>query len=412
MRVLLLNQAFYPDVAATAQHAHDLAVDLVERGHEVTVVASRAIYGSKGADLPRREVVDGIQVRRVGGSLFGKGGTLARLVDFLLFYVLATWAVVRLPKQDVVVPFTTPPLIVVGAVVAGWVKGHRTVYWVMDLYPEVAEAHGMMKPGGVMAGVLRGVSRWACKRCAAVVALGRCMKRRLIEHGVDEDKIEIIRVWADKRELSPMAAEANGLRREWGLDRQFVVMYSGNFGLAHEADTIIAAIDALYEEEGLAFVFVGSGKALAKLREHVAEREMERVRIEGYQPRERLSESLNVGDVHLIAQTDEMTGLIVPSKLFGVLAVGRPAVFVGPAESEVGRVIEEAGAGRVVQCGDTDGLVAALRELKADAANAAAMGAKGRAAFEAQYDRRIATGQWADVLERVAGAGKAEKLES
>jgi len=400
--VLLLNQTFAPDVAATAQHAHDLGRDLIARGHAVTVVTSRALYGKRGGDLPRRETVDGIEVHRVGGSIFGKGSTLARLADFLLFYILATWKVIRLPRHEVVVPFTTPPLIVVGAVLAGWFKGHRTVYWVMDLYPEVAVSHGMLKPGGVLTKLLGGVSRWACGRCAAVVALGRCMKQRLVEHGVEEGKIATIRVWADRQELSPMPRDSNALRSEWGLsDDDFVVMYSGNFGLAHEVETILSAIETLDGEPGLRFLFVGSGKALDKLRERKEAMGLG-VRIEGYQPRSRLNESLNVGDVHLIAQTDAMTGLIVPSKLFGILAVGRPAVFVGPGESEVGRIVAEHGAGRVVACGDSDGLIATLREMKRDRDAAAAMGSAGRAAFEASYDRRVATGQWADLLERVA----------
>ena len=111
MRIILLNQAFYPDHAATAQHAHDLAKYLVAQGHDVAVVASRSIYGSKGAALPKRETVDGIEIHRVGKSIFGKASIIARLIDFALFYLLALTKVMTIKRPDVIVPFSTPPFI-------------------------------------------------------------------------------------------------------------------------------------------------------------------------------------------------------------------------------------------------------------------------------------------------------------
>jgi glycosyltransferase involved in cell wall biosynthesis len=401
VRVLLLNQTFHPDVAATAQHAHDLAVDLIAKGHQVSVITSRAIYGQRGGSLPKHEKLEGIDVHRVGGSIFGKGSTLARLIDFLLFYALATLKLLRLPRHDVVVPFTTPPLIVLAAVITRWFKRHRVVYWVMDLYPEVAVAHGMFKPRSLRTRLLTAISRWACRRCAAVVALGPCMKQRLIKHGVAQDKIEIISVWADREELSPIPRDANPLREAWNLSDDFVVMYSGNFGLAHDVDTILAAIDELHDEPGLRFLFVGSGKGLARLKSHCKTQGLNRVMIQPYQPREALNDSLNVGDVHLVSQTDNMNGLIVPCKLFGILAVARPVLYVGPDDAAVAQIIQESEAGSVILCGDTPALIEGIMEMKTNPALAQQCGEFGRATFEKNYDRRIATNRWATLLEQV-----------
>ena len=158
MRVLLVNQVFHPDVAATAQHAHDLARHLVRHGHEVNVVASRSIYGERGRGLPRRELVDGATVHRVGGNLFGKAGLAGRLVDFVLFYVAAGFRAITLPKADVVVCFTTPPFIAL----LGWLlkrlRGSRFVYWVMDLYPEVPVGCGVMREGSLLTRFFEGLS--------------------------------------------------------------------------------------------------------------------------------------------------------------------------------------------------------------------------------------------------------------
>ena len=150
MRVLMINQVFYPDVAATAQHAHDLSRSLVASGHEVSIIASRALYGQKGAALPAYEEIDGIRVHRVGRSFFGKASILARLFDFGYFYLAATVKVLALRKHDVSICFTTPPFISL----LGWflrcVKGTKMVYWVMDLYPDVPVACGVMKEGSLV----------------------------------------------------------------------------------------------------------------------------------------------------------------------------------------------------------------------------------------------------------------------
>ncbi|MFM7260870.1 MAG: glycosyltransferase, partial [bacterium] len=134
MRVLLINQTFYPDIAATAQHAHDLARYLVSQGHEVTAIASRSIYGKKGAVLPREEMVDGIRIVRVGKSVFGKSSIAARMVDFGLFYAAALWRSFNMRRQDVVICFTTPPFVALIGWLLRLVRGTRYIYWVMDLY--------------------------------------------------------------------------------------------------------------------------------------------------------------------------------------------------------------------------------------------------------------------------------------
>ncbi len=399
MRVLLINQTFYPDHAATAQHAHDLARDLVAAGHEVMVIASRSAYGSRGAALPRRETVDGVEVHRVGVSFFGKASLLLRLIDFLVFYVLALFKAFTLRRPDVVTPFTTPPMIVLVGYLLSRVKRCACVYWVMDLYPDVPVAFGVLKRGGVAARGLEWVHRYVMRRVDRAVVLGRCMRDRVEGKGVPASRLALIRPWADAAELAPLDRDANPLRAQWGLGDRWVVMYSGNLGLAHDADTLFEAMRRLDERGDLAFVFVGGGKGMSQLEGRVREAGLSGVRFEPYQPRERLAASLSAADLHLISQSSSMTGLLVPSKAMGVMASGRPAVFVGDAEAEAGRLLAEEGAGRVSPPGDALGLAEAIAWFASHRDEARVMGAAARRAVVERYDRSHATAAWERLLQ-------------
>jgi len=398
MRIILLNQAFYPDHAATAQHAHDLAKHLVAQGHDVAVVASRSIYGSKGAALPRRETVEGIEVHRVGKSIFGKASIVARMFDFALFYLLALVKVMTLRRPDVIVPFTTPPFIAL----VGWalktVKRCRYVYWVMDLYPDVPVAFGMMKANGLAACLLEKIHRFCFRRADRIVVLGQCMKDRLVGKHVPAQRITVIGPWADVDELAPLSADDNPLRRDWGLQGKFVVMYSGNLGLAHDIDTIKQTMTDLKDRDDIRFVFVGGGKRMTQVQQYAQEQRLANTLFMPYQPRESIRASLSLADLHLISLAKPMTGLLVPSKLFGIMAAGRASLFVGDKASEVGRILLEHCCGRVVEVGDAGGLPAEIKQLSQDREACDQMGQLAREAMKNTYDRKHACNAWEQLL--------------
>lgn len=398
MRIILLNQAFYPDHAATAQHAHDLAKHLVQNGHEVAVVASRSIYGSKGAALPKRETVDGIEVHRVGKSIFGKASIIARMIDFALFYLLALFKVMTIKKPDVIVPFSTPPFIAL----VGWMlkkcKRCKAVYWVMDLYPDVPIAFGMMKPDSFSARTLERIHRFCFNHCDRSVVLGRCMRDRLIGKGVPPKKIALIPPWADIDELAPLPRDENPLRDEWELQGKLVVMYSGNLGLAHDIDTLRGAMEKLRERDDIRFVFVGGGKLMTQLQTYCEEHRLTNALFKPYQPREAIRTSLSLADLHMISQADAMTGLLVPSKLYGIMAAGRASIFIGKSGAEVARVLQENNAGQVVAVGDVDALTDTITQLADDPDACQRMGDAARDAMARTYDRRHACQAWERLL--------------
>lgn len=401
MRVLLNNQVFYPDHAATAQHAHDLARHLIAHGHEVQVIASRSFYGERGAGLPARETVDGAQVYRVGRSLFGKAGLLARAADFALFYLMATIKAFTIPKADVVVCFTTPPFIAVLGRIIRLFRGSRFVYWVMDMYPDVPVACGVMKASSPVTRFFDWLDRGCLKSADRVVVLGRCMRDRVLAKGVAPERVEHIGVWSDQAEVKPIPREANEYTGPWALADKFVVMYSGNFGLAHDVRTMLNAALKLRDEPRFRFLFVGGGKKMAEVEAFVNEHDLPNAVVAGYQPRAKLDHSLSAADVHLATMIAGAEGLIVPCKLFGIMAASRPTIFIGAPSSELALVLREHDAGIIIQPGDVNALVNTLRELADDPARTQAMGDNARRGLADAYSREAACERWRILLEEV-----------
>jgi glycosyltransferase involved in cell wall biosynthesis len=398
MKVLLLNQFFHPDLSATAQIAKDLAEDLADRGIEVTAMASRGSYLG-GGRLPARDRHGRVEIVRVAATSLGKRTLLHRAVDYASFYVAAAAALARLPRHDVVVALTTPPLIAAAGLVARTLKGSRLVCWVQDLYPEIAVAFGALPARSLATRAMAAVSRAVLRRSDAVVALGDEMRARCVAAGAAPDRTVVIPNWADAQGIRPVARAENGLRPALAAGAQLLAMYSGNMGRGHDVETLLAAARLLRDHEGIRLVFVGDGAKRPLV--EAAARELPNVRLEPYQPRERLSESLSAADVHLIALSPEVEGLAEPSKLYGIMAAGRPALFVGPAGSEVARTLERERCGALVANGDARGLAAALVALAADAGACEEMGGRARRALEERYQRTIATRRFAMLLEEL-----------
>jgi glycosyltransferase involved in cell wall biosynthesis len=309
--------------------------------------------------------------------LFGKSSIVARALDFGLFYACVAFRVLFLPRQDASVWLTTPPFIALIGWLLRMVRGTPFVYWVMDLYPDLPIACGILRPRGIAASLLEALNRFCLCSADHVVVLGRCMKATIAAKGIPGSNISCINVWSASETASYRAAPAAHFRQAWHVGDRFLAMYSGNFGIGHDVATIASGVAELAGETGIAFAFVGGGKRKAELLRAVSPSDNPQVIDAPYQPRESLGDLLAAADVHLISMTDAVKGMLVPSKLYGVLAAGKPAVFVGPGDSEVGLVIRESDCGMIVPNGDGPGLAEAIRAYASDRARASRDGAFG-----------------------------------
>ena len=208
--------------------------------------------------------------------------------------------------------------------------------------------------------------------------------------------------WTDIRQITPQPVHASETRRALGLQDQFVIGYSGNLGRAHEFDTLLGAARLLREARNFSFLITGAGAKLQSLRTAVAAEHLDNFHFLPYQPAELLADSLAASDVHLISLLPALEGLIVPSKLYGILAAGRPAVFIGDPEGEVARVIRDHDCGITVGIGESAQLADALRSLSASALRVTAMSLNARRLAVSRYTTDRAVGQWRQLLERVS----------
>lgn len=406
IKVLLLNQSFWPDVAATAQHGHDLARYLVRHGDEVTALASRSIYGESGGTLKAEDSVDGIRILRVGRSVFGKSTIAGRAFDSVAFYAASLMKAMLMPRQDVVICLTTPPFISLVGLVLKWTRGTRLVLWTMDLYPEVPAAAGVLKSGSFAHRFFQRLDAFCLRRADRVVVLGRCMRDRVLAKGIEASRVEMINVWADPTEVHDVPREQNAYRREWNIGDRFVLEYSGNLGIGHDEATMLDAMRRTRDDDRLRWVIVGGGTKKAGLDAAVARERIANAVIRPYQPRTRLADLISLGDVHLVTVAEGFEGLMVPSKFYGVLAAARPTIYIGPETSEVAQVIKGERCGMVVRQGDGEGLARAVRELAANPQAAREMGERGRDVLVRLYGTEMACARWQAMLHRIMGNGR------
>jgi len=203
VRVLLLNQFYRPDVAATGQLLADLGEGLATREHEVHVLCSRGSYGGGDGKFAAEQVLNGVRVHRVGATGFGRARSLGRIVDYLSFYLLALWRALSLPRMDVCVALTTPPFIGLVGLVLRVLKGTRLVLWTMDLYPEVPVAFGVLKRDGLVYRLLAWLSRRIYGNASRIISLGEVMSGRLIEAGANPNRITTVHNWSPGEVVQP-----------------------------------------------------------------------------------------------------------------------------------------------------------------------------------------------------------------
>ena len=402
-RVVFVNRFYAPDESATSQMLTDLAEGLAKSEIEVQVFCSRQLYGDAGADLPAKEVLRGVRVRRGATTRFGRDSLVGRWLDYSTFYLCAAfYLLARVRRGDVLVVNTDPPLLsLIGWLVARC-NGASLVNWLQDLYPEVASRLAASPVPRPVEALIRAVRDRSLATAQINIVLGTRMREYLIGRGIAAARISICENWADESRLRPLAGSRSMLRARLGLQDCFVVAYSGNLGRAHDVTTILGAACALLHEPDVVFLMVGGGAGMRSLEMQARARGLTNCRFEPYQPREGLSDSLAAGDVHLVSLRPELEGLIVPSKLYGVLAAGRPVVFIGHPDGELARLVTAAGVGFSVGSGDSTRLCQALRALRDDETARARMGTQARELFEQRYTRAAAVARWREVLQTLA----------
>jgi colanic acid biosynthesis glycosyl transferase WcaI len=364
LKFLLLNQTFHPDVVATAQYLTQLALGLKERGHEVTVISSRRAYDHPEQLFPREENWRGIRIIRIASTGFGKGAKWRRAMDFASFMARCASKLAFLPRHDVIVALTSPPLIsYLGARLAR-LRRSRFVYWVMDFNPDEAIAAGWLRPGSLTAKLLERLSRFSLRQASRIIALDRFMRDRIVAKGISSDKVSVIPPWAQDDQIAFDPAGRDLFRRTHGLENKFVVIHSGNHSPCHPLDTLLAVARRLSD---VSFCFVGGGSEFQKIKQTAEAEKLPNVLCLPYQPLERLSSSLSAADLHVVVMGEPFVGLIHPCKIYNIIAVSSPILYIGPTLSHVTEILD-AGEGAIISAragqGEVGGVIRHIEKLR------------------------------------------------
>jgi glycosyltransferase involved in cell wall biosynthesis len=335
LRILLLNQAFVPDTVASAQYAADLAKALAAAGHNVTVLTGKRGYDRPKTRYPAREIWNGVQVIRIASTGFGKTARWRRAVDFASFLASCVLRLALLPRFEMVISMTSPPLLsAIGAAMVK-MKGGTLVCWVLDLNPDEAIVAGWLNPeslAGRMLGKLAAFSFRTARRC---VVMDRFMADRVAAYGTARDKIVIIPPWPHDDAVRYDAGGREEFRHEHGLDGRFVVMYSGNHSPCHPMDTLLEAARRMKNDARAAFCFAGGGGEFERVKAYAAGHRLRNVLCLPYVPLARLSASLSAADLHVVVMGDAYAGIVHPSKVYNIMALGIPFLYIGPESSYI-----------------------------------------------------------------------------
>jgi glycosyltransferase involved in cell wall biosynthesis len=401
-RILFVEQFYFPDGWGGAELPLALTVHLARCGFDVEVLCGGDQYAAVEGDPPPDPRLHGVRIRRVP-PLWRGGIHRAKFLRQLWFYlVLAPLLLLRRPP-DLLVTQTNPPLGVILVAVAAQLWRTPLIIIAMDIYPEVLIAHGVLSRASLPGKFLGRVFSWAYRRAQRVVALGPVMHERLEMKGVSTERIVEIPNWATGAPGSVTGA-GNRLRAEWNLEDKFVLLYSGNLGLAHEFNTFLLGVrEVVRSVLSLRVVFIGGGRRLQSVRRAASELGLDSiVRFSDLLPAGRLPESFGIAHLAVVTLQPEFSGLVVPSKLQGYMARGVPVLYVGP-DSDVSRFIARSNGDVCSSCDDVQGVATSLIDLAGNPARLAMLAANARQWYEAEFAAHLGLVRYEAVVRSVLG---------
>ena len=399
MNILFFNRSFYPDTEATGQFLTELCEDLSKFGHNITVIAGRSYYKSNQKFfLLKKEKYKSIEIIRACGTVFPKRFLILRIINLATYFLSAfVGGFTVKEKPNVIIALTDPPVLgLLGYFFSKWYKA-KFVYSCKDIYPDIGIVTGKLK-NPFINWLLKKINYFSFQSSAKVICLGEDMKKTIIKKGVNENKIEVIHDWADTDMLCPVPPSKNPFRIKHNMQNYFTLMYSGNIGLSQELDKLIDVAERLKENKKIRFFLIGEGADKKRLQKLVLDKILENVIFLPYQPYEELKYSLSASDIHMITLQKGLAGLVVPSKIYGVMACGKPFIALIDEESEIGNIVKQFNCGVVIPPGDIRNMIGAIKQVFDHPEMLVEMGVQGRKVAEKYFDREISSKKFESVI--------------
>jgi len=402
--VLFLNRSFWPDTEATGQLLTELTIDLTA-WFDVTVIAGAPNHVDESVDDKYGDLEShlGVSIRRAWHSRFHKHSLWGRLINLSTFAASAGRVARKLTHApDIIVvesdPFFLP---LIAQRLRRRFPSARLVCYLQDLYPDIAVAVGKIREG-IITRTLRTLLFNVYRNCDAVIVLSRDMRKRCEELAVPSRRLNVVSNWSDTDAITPIKSN-NEFRRQHNLQGQFVVMYSGNMGLAHDLDPLIDAAHLLRHHHDITWLMVGDGASRQSLQERARDLGLYQVRFLPYQPRNTLSQSLSAADVHVVSIRPGTASCVMPSKLYGILASGTPAIAITEKNTELHDLVHDHDVGRCCEPGDPRSLADHVLELAGNSEALKQLGNNARALAVSNFSRTRQTARIARILYQTIG---------
>jgi colanic acid biosynthesis glycosyl transferase WcaI len=402
MHILLLNEYYPPDTSATAKMAVLVAETLAKK-HEVTVIAGRPSYDPDEhypyAFLQRR-VRNGVTIECVGSTAYPRHQMKRRVSNYLSYLALAVPRALAI-NPDVILAMTDPPIAGLAGALIATLAGKPFVYNIRDMYPDMAVGGDIVKRGKFIA-FWEALHRRALKKAARVIVLGDDMRDRIVAKGIAPDRVVIVRDGATFPASLP--SQSDPIVQEIRSGFPFVALHAGNLGFYGAWDTLLKAAEIL-RNENAGLVFIGDGANRARLESAAESANASNVKFLPFRPFEQVQHVMVAGDVHIVTIRRGLEGVVVPSKLYGILAAGRPVLVVSAKESDAARIIMENGCGLTADPDDPVAVAAAVHELRSDPLRLADMGIRAREAA-AKYARVSELQRFSAIIEEAVSASR------
>jgi hypothetical protein len=395
--LLVLCQVYVPDPTSVGQHLADACAEMARRGWRVIVLTAKDGYDDPSVHYPPRQVIEGVEVLRLPWCSFGKSNIAIRMLGGLSFVLQSTLKSLVIGRVEMVLVSTVPPVAPLAGIAVSILKRAPVKYWLMDLNPDQMVELGRLPPTSPWVRLFDWMNRRILGRASEIIVLDRFMARRVLKKRDVSDKLTILPPWPHEDHLEPVAHEANPFRAQHGLEDKLVVMYSGNHGPSAPLTTVLKAAAHLQDQDRLVFMFIGGGVG----KKEVEETRLPNVRSLPYQPLETIRYSLSAADVHLVSMGDEVVGVVHPCKVYGAMAVARPILLLGPAESHIGDLLQRDAFGWMIRHGDVEGAAAFFRQLLAiPREELVARGARASEIITRELSKATLCSAFCDILDR------------
>jgi colanic acid biosynthesis glycosyl transferase WcaI len=400
--LVIFSQVFVPDPASVGQHIADVAIELVRRGYKVRVYTADRGYDDPTARYPRRENLQGVDVRRMPFSSFGKKTILTRILGTASFMIQALLRGLFMPDLSGVFFSTSPPLIGIVATIIHIFRQVPIAYWAMDLNPDQLIALNKIKATSPTARLLESTNRIILRNSDLIVALDRFMVARLRHRERIDHKLIIIPPWPHEQAIDSIPHSENPFRAQHNLTDKFVIMYSGNHSPSNPLTTLLDAAVKLKDDPSIQFLFVGGGIGKKEVEQYIAGHQLKNVTSLPYQPLSELGYSLSAADIHVVSLGPGMAGIIHPCKVYGAMAVARPVLYFGPKPSHISDLLDTHGFGQSVEHGQVQSTLDSIQKLKnLSNEQRAAMGQTAHTVLTNTLSQSILNTQFCDALDRV-----------